>query len=491
MLKVTNNIMLTEQEIREIADLGKSEQEIQKQIEKLKNGFPTLTALSPAIVGDGIAILTNEECLKYAGSYEMADLEVVKFVPASGAASRMFKSLNTAIINNEESDEIKLFVASINKFAFSNLVSSELSSIEIANYVLEKEGLNYRSLPKGLIQFHKYDNKPRTPFEEHLFEACLYGSNNGLAKVHFTISKDHAYIIQALVEGCIDNLKSIFNISVEIEYSNQMSTTDTVALDEKGSLMRVDGEISFRPAGHGALIKNLNNINADIIFVKNIDNVVKESLIGDTVLYKKALAGKLIELINKIHLLLDCLLKEPSEEVLNNSVHFIKTELGVDLVLEAKNLESKIHLVYRYLNRPVRVAGMVKNGGEPGGGPFWVKDNKYGKSLQIVEEVQINKEDPEQRSILEASTHFNPVDLVCYVKNHKGDKFDLLKYVDQDAGLIADKSLEGKSIKILELPGLWNGAMADWITLFVEVPVTTFNPVKTVFDLLKPSHQAD
>ncbi len=483
--------MLTEQEIREIADLGKSEQEVQKQIEKLKNGFPILTALSPAIVGDGIAKLTNAECHKYADAYEISDLEVVKFVPASGAASRMFKSLSTAIINNEESDEIKLFAASINKFAFSNLISSEFSSIEIATYVLEKDGLNYRSLPKGLIEFHKYDNKPRTPFEEHLFEACLYATNNGVAKVHFTISKDHASMIQDLVGRCIDNLKSIYNIEIEIEYSNQISTTETVALDKKGSLVRIDGEILFRPAGHGALIENLNNINADIIFVKNIDNVVKEALIADTVLYKKALAGKLIKIVNEIHFLLDGLLNYPSEEVLNNSVNFIKTVLGVDLALEAKNLESKIHLVYQYLNRPIRIAGMVKNDGEPGGGPFWVKDIKYGKSLQIVEEVQINKEDTEQHRILEASTHFNPVDLVCYVKNHKGNKFNLLKYVDQDAGLIADKSVDGNSIKILELPGLWNGAMADWITIFVEVPATTFNPVKTVFDLLKPSHQAD
>ena len=483
--------MLTDEEIREITDLGKSAQNIQKQLEEFKSGFPIITALSPATIGDGIVRLTNEECIKYADSYERSDLEIVKFVPASGAASRMFKSLNTAIINNEESAEIKLFSDSIDKFAFAKSVPSELSSLEIANYVLSKDGLNYLRLPKGLVTFHKYNDKARTPFEEHLFEACLYGSNKGLAKVHFTISKDHESLIRALVEACVEDLKSIFNISVEIKYSYQMSKTDTVAIDEQGSLVRVDGKILFRPAGHGALIQNLNNIDADIIFVKNIDNVVKEALIDDTVLYKKALVGKLIELRSEIHLLLDLLLKSPSLEALSNSVHFIKTELGVDLALEAKNLESKIHLVYRYLNRPIRLAGMVKNEGDPGGGPFWIKDSNYGKSLQIIERVQINKEDPDQLSILEASTHFNPVDLVCSVKNHKGDKFDLLKYVDQGAGLIADKSVDGKSIKVIELPGLWNGAMADWITLFVEVPISTFNPVKTVFDLLKLGHQAD
>ena len=482
--------MLTEEEKQQLIARNKNVEEVVSQLKRLKRGFPNLNILAPATLDIGILKLSQNELNHYQSVYENSNLEVVKFVPASGAASRMFKALQEGLNKGEETTEVNNFANSIAEFAFGKPVPKELSHhLEVVDYVLGENGLNYSKLPKGLIQFHNYKEKARTPFEEQLFEACLYGVKNGKAKIHFTISEEYQEQIQSVNYKSRKELKTIFGVEIDIMYSTQKPKTDTVAIDNNHKIVEIDSEILFRPAGHGALIQNLNEIDSDLIFIKNIDNVVKESLIGDTVTYKKALAGKLIELKNEIHNLLNQLLNSPSEDSLNHALKFITTTLGVDLVFVANNIETKIQLVYRYLNRPIRVCGMVVNEGEPGGGPFWVEDKYFGKSLQIVEGVQINKNDAKQVEILHASTHFNPVDLVCYVKDHKGEKFDLLNYVDNNTGLIAKKSVGGKTIKVLELPGLWNGAMANWITIFIEVPASTFNPVKTVFDLLKKEHQ--
>lgn len=482
--------MLSEEERKELTALGKSVEEIEKQLDNLKCGFPKMNILSPATVGNGIVSLSDEEKKRVVKRYENAEIDVVKFVPASGAASRMFKGLMEGIVSNDLSGDIAKLSEAITSFPFGNHVDQDMSPLDLAKYVVSEDGLNYAQLPKGLIPFHAYEDGVRTPFEEQLYEASLYGVKNGIAKVHFTIPLAHQRAIGEVNEVACKGFEQSNKISIPVEYSEQLAKTDTVAVDREGSLVRKNGKILFRPAGHGALIENLNQIDSDLIFVKNIDNVVSASLVEDTVMYKKALAGIVLETKDEIHRLLDHLLHEPSSEVLNSAVDFVKNRLGVDLQLDLSQEESAKQFLYSYLNRPIRIAGMVVNTGEPGGGPYWVEDKNYGKSLQIVEAIQIDKEDSKQLEILNQSTHFNPVDLVCWIKDHKGGKFDLRQYVDERAGLIAEKSLEGKDIKVLELPGLWNGAMSNWITLFVEVPESTFNPVKTVFDLLKSPHQA-
>ncbi|MBL4652905.1 MAG: DUF4301 family protein, partial [Flavobacteriales bacterium] len=404
--------MLTEGEKQKLISANKDLNEVKSQLNRLKDGFPNLNIIAPAKLGEGILKLSESELNHYKSVYENSDLDVVKFVPASGAATRMFNTLQEGLNKGEETTEVKIFANSINKLAFANSISNGLSPLKIVDFVLGEKGLNYSKLPKGLIQFHNYKKTVRTPFEEQLLEACLCATKKGAAKVHFTISKQYEEVIKSVHTKYRKDLKVRFDTEIEVEYSLQKQKTDTVAIDSNATLVKVDGKILFRPAGHGALIQNLNGIDTDLIFVKNIDNVVKESLIGDTVTYKKALAGKLIEVKNEIHNLLNSLLSNPSKETLGEALQFIKTTLGVDLIINATNLETKIQFAYRYLNRPIRVGGMVINTGELGGGPFWVEDKQFGKSLQIVEGVQINKNDAKQIEKLNASTHFNPVDLV-------------------------------------------------------------------------------
>ena len=401
----------------------------------------------------------------------------------------MFKEVFNFIDKASEGAEGSDIFDNLEKFAFSEDVKSKLtndnSKQSIAKVIVGEEGLDYGSLPKGLIKFHKYDDEERTAFEEHLVEASEYAKGkNDIARVHFTVSPEHLNKVKGLINEVLPKYEKRYSVTYEISYSTQKKSTDTVAVDTHDEPFREeDGTILFRPGGHGALIENLGAIDADLVFIKNIDNVVPDRIKSETYKYKKALAGYLLHIQTKCFEFLKAIEAQEFEEKKKDIVLFVNNELGLH-VSEDSSKEELIQI----MNRPIRVCGMVKNEGEPGGGPFWV--NNEGKiSHQIVESSQVDLSDAHQLSIMKQSTHFNPVDLVCGIKDYKGQRFDLMKYVDPNTGFISMKSKNGRDLKALELPGLWNGAMAKWITLFVEVPIITFNPVKTIRDLLRVNHQ--
>jgi len=515
--------MFTENQLKQIKGRKIELKTIEKQIESFKNGFPYMNIYAPATVENkGIVRLGKSEIeqLNKIFNESLLRKKVIKFVPASGAASRMFKSLfsfrekyngSEKAINDFHSDKsfnsVYKFIAEIQRFAFcedlkkvmsrDNLDMKKCVDLKdfnsIIDYLLFDKGLNYSSLPKGLLKFHRYGNDNRTAFEEHLVEAADYSKNAGnMAMLHFTISPEHIEKFEILLEQVLKHYEKFYNLKYNVSYSIQKPSTDTIAVDMNNDpFCEPDGSLLFRPGGHGALLENLNDLKGDIIFIKNIDNIVPDRLKHETYIYKKALAGYLIKLQEKIHLYLNLLdTGNTDEEMISEIATFSadKLKIQTDNFSEYNN-EQKIAFLFLKLNRPIRVCGMVKNEGEPGGGPFWIKNIKDGGALQIVESSQINLSDPIQKSIFNQSTHFNPVDLVCGVKDYKGNNFDLTKYTDPETGFISVKSKDGKDMKALELPGLWNGAMADWITIFIEVPVITFNPVKTVNDLLRKEHQ--
>ena len=358
--------------------------------------------------------------------------------------------------------------------------------------LLEPKGLNYGQLPKGLLEFHEYDDCVRTPMEEHLVEAALYASSNGEANIHFTVSHEHLDLFKKMVEEKEGSYEAKFNCKFNVSFSEQKPSTDTVAANPDNTLFRTeDGKLLFRPGGHGALIENLNDIDSDVVFIKNIDNVVPDRLKGDTVEYKNLLAGILVTLQKRAF---DYLRKldtgKYSHEDLEEIIRFVQRDLCCRKA-DIKELEDADLVIYLHkkLNRPMRVCGVVKNVGEPGGGPFLTYNSDGTVSLQILESSQIDKNNKEYMKMFTEGTHFNPVDLVCAFKDYKGNKYDLPEYVDKSTGFISNKSKNGRELKALELPGLWNGAMSDWNTVFVEVPLSTFNPVKTVNDLLREQHQ--
>ncbi|MGJ5642680.1 DUF4301 family protein [Formosa sp. S-31] len=513
----------SEQDLKQIDNKGLTLKKIDRQISQFKNGIPFVKLASAAVVNHGILQLTDEDRKSYAKLYDSKrnDLDVVKFVPASGAATRMFKTLFNYVSNhNPDSDEslnsyinkhkdldLSLFLVGMDKLPFYDLVMEEIhkSYPDYNEYdgdkqkwlfvktMLDEKHLDYGSYPKGLLPFHKYNERITTAFEEHLFESALYASTNKTANLHFTISEAHNHKfdaeftrIEELVEAAT---KTAFNIS----FSYQKQSTDTIALTPEYEPFREDdGSLLFRPSGHGALIENLNDIHADVIFIQNIDNVVVSGLKTSIVEYKKMLAGVLLERQELAFKYLTALEEgDLSENELIEIAEFLHRKLNVDISeeFEKYSLKYQIEYLQEKLNRPIRVCGMVKNEGEPGGGPFWVLNHKGNESLQIVESAQIDKANKAQKDILNNATHFNPVDLVCGTKNYKGEAFDLLEYVDPNTGFITQKTKAGKELLALELPGLWNGSMANWNTVFVEVPLKTFNPVKTVTDLLKPAHQ--
>ena len=351
--------------------------------------------------------------------------------------------------------------------------------------LLRKEGLNYGQLPKALIKFHTYPERTRTPVEEHLVEGCLYcADSKDCVHIHFTITSDHLNAFNKHLNEVREVYEKAYCKTLDISISEQKKSTDTIAVDLNNRPIRnEDGSLLFRPAGHGSLIENLNEIDADLIFIKNIDNISIERVNSETIEYKKILAGKLFELQDKVFSTIHELEVKCSKKRIKEINQWIRDELGYN---SPEDLDS-VKLL-NHLNRPIRVCGMVKNQGEPGGGPFWTgKDNEM--SLQIVESPQVNFSLSDQKQIFEKATHFNPVDIVCGVQNYKNEKFDLLRFRDINAGIITQKSQGGKDLKAQELPGLWNGAMAYWHTAFVEVPLQTFNPVKAINDLLKPAHQ--
>ena len=509
-----NYNMLTPKDKEFLVSKKISEELFNRQLEQFKSGFPFLKLAGAAAPGNGIKVTDEAQQNDYLvawDEYLKGAHTVVKFVPASGAASRMFKNLFEFL--DGESDEpdtdfIKTFFANISKYAFYDALNdacvvNEGKTIEdlvdegdykaVVACLLNEEGLNYGKLPKGLLQFHAYDDCVRTPLEEHLVEGALYAAGkDGKVNVHFTVSPEHRPLFEDLVAQKKAEYEAKFGVTYNISFSEQKPSTDTVAATIDNEPFRNDdGTILFRPGGHGALIENLNDINADVVFIKNIDNVVPDRLKDPTVRFKKIIAGVLVTLQQRAFdyiRLLDT--GKYTHEDLEKMIRFMRDEL-CQRNPNLKNLEDTEMAVYlrRKLNRPMRVCGMVKNVGEPGGGPFLAYNQDGTISPQILESSQIDTNNEEYVKMFKSGTHFNPVDLVCAVKDYQGNPFDLPKYVDPQTGFISSKSKNGKELKALELPGLWNGAMSDWNTVFVEVPLETFNPVKTVNDLLREQHQ--
>ena len=477
--------MFTEQDLKQIAAHGLTAEAVERQIENFRRGFPSLQVVSAASPADGIVVLTAEQAAAYAAKYEGRDasVTVAKFVPASGAATRMFKELFEFVNEDKRGKGIDTLLQNIEKFAFYpelKEVVADFSDEKAVVSAIIKQGLGYGSLPKGLVTFHAYDNGARKAVEEHLVEGALYGAADGVVRLHFTVSPEHEAAFRALLSEKTAKYESLFGVKYDISFSQQKSSTDTIAVNPDNTPFRTDsGELLFRPAGHGALLENLNDIDASIIFVKNIDNVTTDALRADTVLYKKALAGLLLELQAETFAQLAAL-KAGSAD-LAAVAEFIQNKLCVKL---PENYD--VALLEKLLSRPIRVCGMVRNEGEPGGGPFWVANADGTQTLQIAESSQIAAED---MHLMKDATHFNPVDLVCGVYAADGTKYNLLDYTDPATGFISSKSSGGRDLRAQELPGLWNGAMADWNTIFVDVPISTFSPVKVVQDLLRPQHQ--
>ena len=505
--------MLTQQDLKQLAQKGISEQQIETQLGQFKTGFPFLKLEAAAAIGRGIVAPNAEEGKKYVEAwqqYKAVGKKVVKFVPASGAASRMFKDMFAFVDADYDApttDFEKKYFDNIEKFAFYDELDAACKKNEgkgikelmaagnykaVAANMLKAEGLNYGQLPKGLLLFHNYPEGPRTPMEEHLVAGALYAASNGESHVHFTVSHEHMELFKQKVAQKADLYAKKYGIKYDITFSEQKPSTDTVAANPDGTPFRnSDGSLLFRPGGHGALIENLNEIEADVIFVKNIDNVVPDRLKADTVEWKQIIAGVLVTLQKKAFEYLNLLDSgKYTHEEIEEMIRFVQQDLCCRKS-DIKNLEDADLVIYlrKKLNRPMRVCGVVKNVGEPGGGPFLTYNQDGTVSLQILESSQIDKSNKEYMEMFTKGTHFNPVDLVCAVKNYKGEAFDLPKFVDPTTGFISQKSKSGKELLALELPGLWNGAMSDWNTIFVEVPLSTFNPVKTVNDLLREQHQ--
>jgi len=495
---------------------------LERQMDHFIQGFPFILLAKPATLHDGILCFTDERQKFLIEYYDQNSLnqQVIKFVPASGAASRMFKHLfefreqyqNTGdefykYLNDNDFTSAQFLLTHLKDIAFykklQEIIKEDGGSFDqlmedknlgkIIDYILTEIGLNYSNLPKALIQFHNYPDGARTALEEHLVEAAHYArDSNHISHLHFTISPEHHERVKKLLERVLCSYESKYNVTFNITFSIQKPSTDTLAVDEFNKPFRnSDGSLLFRPGGHGALLQNLNELDGDIIFIKNIDNIVPDRLKGPTFYYKKLIGGYLLWIRDKIFEFLSKSSRhETTPEEISEMTSFVEEKLFQILPVEFHTSSFSEQVVYleNLLNRPIRVCGMVKNEGEPGGGPFWVIRSGNKLSLQIVESSQINLRDPWQKEIVVASTHFNPVDLVCSIKDFRGRAFDLSQFVDEETGFISIKSSEGRNLKALELPGLWNGAMADWITVFIEVPIITFNPVKTVNDLLRKEH---
>ncbi len=507
-------------DLAQIRERGSDTAIIEQQIENFRTGFPFMPILKPATLGAGIIADQPEMVQTYIQHYEnsVSDLQTVKFVPASGAASRMFKNLfafrddykGTAeqyaeFIADQSANSMYYFFDNLKKFAFyEDLEAAYGSSLEnalhqkkyvqILQTLLDEDGLNYGTLPKGLLQFHHYqDDTNRTPVEEHLIEGANYAQDGAKnVRLHFTVSPEHSIKFEEHITQVRNRYETKFGVHFDITFSQQKPSTDTIAVDlENQPFREADGSILFRPGGHGALIENLNDIDADLIFIKNIDNVVPDSLKSTTYKYKKALAGVALAYQERIFEYLRKLDENPNATLLEELATFYQTELctlpAADFAAQSE--ASKVAYFRQKLHRPIRACGMVRNEGEPGGGPFWTINGDGTTGLQIVESAQIDMQNPEAKQMMENSTHFNPVDLVCLVRDYQGNKFDLVQFRDPKTGFIAYKSKNGQDLKAQELPGLWNGAMSDWNTLFLEVPIITFNPVKMVTDLLKEAHQ--
>lgn len=486
-----NTAMLNKKDILFLNQYGIEQKTIQEQIELLNKNDSFIELSAPAIPENGIKKIDNKDYYINIFEQQSSKHKLCKFVPASGAATRMFKRLisyqqNPTDENYTEGNtfSVKSGFENIENFAFYDKLISCKNNIsnhkELSEMILFS-CLSYAGIPKGLIEFHNYPDGSRTAFEEHLHEAIEI-DKIGKIDIHLTVSPE-------FLSGFKTKLKKIqtkTGINLKIDFSVQEKSTDTIALYDDGNIARDNEDnILLRPGGHGALLQNLNKIDADIVFVKNIDNLTHGDYLNETVAYKKLLGGVLIETVEELQKINSKLKNSPNESAIESSIADIKKEFNVDFY----NSKDKVKDILAFINRPIRVCGMVQNTGEPGGGPFWVKNSDGTISLQIVEKAQINLDLKDQQKHFKAATHFNPVDLVCYLKNPEGEKFNLNNYVDKNACFVSEKTYQGKNIRVLEHPGLWNGAMADWLTIFVEVPLNTFNPVKELNDLLRQMHQ--
>jgi hypothetical protein len=515
--------MFNEQDLQQIKIKGIDIQTIEKQFEYFRTGFPWIRLVRPATHGDGIFVFNGEDRNYFLTLYDQhfRQNKILKFVPASGAASRMFKKLfefletndgeevPMEVISKDKSpDSIFQFLTNLSKFAFYQDLKAALreKNHELSDLlsggkykIIIRELLtgipDYAALPKALLKFHSYPEGSRAAMEEHLVEAAHYATDGlRIARIHFTVSPEHLEKFREKMRKVSGYYEKKFRVDYDVSYSIQEPSTDTIAADLNNEPFRSDnGELLFRPAGHGALLQNLAAPDADIIFIKNIDNIVPDRLKQETYLYKRLLGGYLIYMRDFVHGFLD---KAHSgvltPEEIREAVAFAREKLMLSLPenFESYELGRVREELVRQFDRPMRVCGMVKNEGEPGGGPFWTIDSSGRISLQIVESAQIDMKNEVQKDIAAGATHFNPVDLVCCIKNYRGKKFELANFVDETTGLISIKSSGGRELKAQELPGLWNGSMAGWLTVFIEVPLITFNPVKTINDLLRNEHQS-
>jgi hypothetical protein len=485
-------IELIPQDIEQLKALGISKETLEQQYKHFEDGINPVELVSPANVNNGIIRFNKQQLSSFEKHFkEQADKkQITRFVPASGAASRMFKAFFQYLDSGIENQEVKSFAGGFRAFAFYNQIKCKNEpdySCAINNMINIHK---LADLPKALIPFHSYAQSSRTALEEHLAESALILDGVKDINIHFTVSESHQNKIDKLIQQNIDWFSETYNCNYNISFSFQSHATDTVAVNSDNQLKRnSDGSLIFRPGGHGSLLLNLNNLNSDLVFIKNIDNVQPDHLKAPTVLYKKILAGYLLSIQTKISNILVQIDNNKIE--LTNVQQVVENELNIRLPESFNHLDTdaKIKFLHAKLNRPLRVCGMVKNEGEPGGGPFWVRNANGEESLQIVESSQIDMQNKEQAGIFQQSAYFNPVDIVCWLKDYQGNSFNLNKFIDPDTAFISEKSQDGQTFKVLEHPGLWNGAMANWITLFVEVPISTFSPVKTITDLLRPQHQ--
>lgn len=504
--------MLTQKDLQQIRSKGISIDEINQQIKHFQLGFPPADITMPATPGKGIMLLNEGSQNHYRNVFldNGPDNRIIRFVPASGAASRMFKTLFNAREKLEgkkpeeqwewiqKKKELARFFRKLERYPFYEDLSIEEGDepFRILDQLLGKEGLEYGSKPKGLLKFHKYSEKDRrTAFEEHIREAVKYcEGRDGIVRIHMTVSPDHLDAFQTEAARILPVIEQEKGIIIDLSFSFQKPETDTIAVDLNNEPFRKhDGSLLFRPGGHGALIRNLDALEGDLVFVSNIDNVAPDRMKNLRVEQKQVLGGILLEIRSKIFYYLQQLDgdEKPVKSRLDSMVSYLHERLGIAIpeMLESWDASELRKWLISTMNRPIRVCGMVRNEGEPGGGPFYVRSESGEVSLQIVESSQIDLNNKEKAEILQGSTHFNPVDLVCSLRDYKGEKFSLNRFVNHNTGFISEKSEGGRSLKALELPGLWNGSMAGWLTLFVDVPLETFSPVKTVFDLYRKEHR--
>lgn len=508
---------------QQLEALGISAEQVDNQLNQFKKGFAFSDLIAPATIEKGIVRFNEIEINELVNIFneDKKYYDIIKFVPASGAASRMFKNLYAFVeeYKNQEipadflkkeklkQDSVENFFICIHNFAFFNDLKNMLQTkgkdidnmlknnelVEIAETLLNTDGMNYGNLPKALLKFHQYEDDARLAIEEHFVEAAEYSRNEDTAQLHFTVSQEHLDIFKKIVKHIVPKYEKQLGIKYEISFSVQKPSTGTIAVDMNNEPFRdKNGKLVFRPGGHGALIQNLNDLHKEVIFIKNIDNVVPDNFKPTTYKYKKVLGGYLFRLQQQQFEYLEMLdAGDITNDELDEITAFVKDRLMIDIpdFFKTYNMIEKIDFLYGKMNRPMRICGMVKNEGEPGGGPYLTRNNNDEISLQIVESSQIDHKNEKQEAMFHSSTHFNPVDLVCATRDFKGNPFNLLDFIDPETGFISLKSKDGKDLKAMELPGLWNGAMADWITIFVEVPVLTFNPVKCVNDLLRDTHQ--